>query len=97
MRRPPRLVQPAQLLLPTLAALQAEAKKEAAPIGRRFTAPPPRISLEGGFDAYLARIDKAASTIRRKMRRAAESQLPQEFRIVDDRAALNLDINHSLS
>jgi CelD/BcsL family acetyltransferase involved in cellulose biosynthesis len=78
---------------PTLAALQAEAEKRGCSYRQEIYRPTPRISLEGGFDAYLARIDKKQRhEIRRKMRRAAESQLPQEFRIVDERSSLDADI-----
>jgi CelD/BcsL family acetyltransferase involved in cellulose biosynthesis len=78
---------------PTLAALQAEAGRRGWDYRQEIYRPTPRISLEGGFDAYLARIDKKQRhEIRRKTRRAADSQLPLRFYIVEDRAALDAEI-----
>src|SRR5512138_1412825 len=74
---------------PTLAALKAEAEKRGCSYQEEVYRPTPRISLEGGFDAYLARLDKKQRhEIRRKMRRAAESPVPVRFQVVEDGSAL---------
>jgi CelD/BcsL family acetyltransferase involved in cellulose biosynthesis len=78
---------------PTLAALKAEAGKRGWKYSEEIYRPTPRISLEGGFEAYLARIDKKQRhEIRRKMRRAAESQRDVRFYIVEDPAGLDREI-----
>ena len=78
---------------PTLAALKAETEKRGCSYRQEIYRPTPRISLDGGFDAYLARIDKKQRhEIRRKMRRAAESEVPVHFSIVEDRATLDAEI-----
>ncbi len=75
---------------PTLQALKAEAGKRGWAYQEEIYRPTPRISLEGGFDAYLARLDKKQRhEIRRKMRRAAESPAPVEFHLVDDGGQLD--------
>ena len=78
---------------PTLAVLKSEAEKRGWDYHAEIYRPTPRISLEGGFEAYLARIDKKQRhEIRRKMRRAAESQIPVDFYLVEDRSALDGEI-----
>ncbi len=78
---------------PTLAALKAEAEKRGCAYHEEIYRPTPRISLEGGFEAYLARIDKKQRhEIRRKMRRAAESQVPVRFYVVEDGEKLDAEI-----
>ena len=78
---------------PTLAVLKSEAEKRGWDYHAQIYRPTPRISLEGGFEAYLARIDKKQRhEIRRKMRRAAESQIPVDFYLVEDRSALDGEI-----
>ncbi len=78
---------------PTLAALKAEAAKRGWQYHEEIYRPTPHISLEGGFEAYLARIDKKQRhEIRRKMRRAAESPTPPRFYLVDGASALDAEI-----
>lgn len=75
---------------PTLPALKEEARKRGCAYHEETYRPTPRISLEGGFDAYLARIDKKQRhEIRRKMRRAAESAVPVRFYVVEDASTLD--------
>ncbi len=77
---------------PTLPALKAEAEKRGCSYRDEIYRPTPRISLEGGFDGYLARLDKKQRhEIRRKMRRAAESALPVRFYVVEDRSTLEAE------
>lgn len=78
---------------PTLEALKAEAGKRGWAYHEEIYRPTPRISLEGGFDAYLARIDKKQRhEIRRKMRRAAEGSATVRFHLVEDGAGLDTEI-----
>ncbi len=78
---------------PTLPALQAEVEKRGWKYEQEVYRPTPRISLEGGFDAYLARIDKKQRhEIRRKMRRAAESPAAVQFHLVEDGGELESQI-----
>ncbi len=78
---------------PTLPTLRAEAEKRGWQYRDEIYRPTPRISLEGGFDAYLARIDKKQRhEIRRKMRRAAESPAPVHFYLVEDGNNLEAEI-----
>jgi len=56
--------------------------------------PTPRIPLNGSFEEYLARIDKKQRhEIRRKMRRAAESELNVRCIIVDINADIETETN----
>ena len=85
---------------PTLAALKAESEKRGWTYREEIYRPTPRISLEGGFDAYLAGIDKKQRhEIRRKMRRAdRERSAAVHFYIVEDRATpRRRDRSHSFS
>jgi len=69
---------------PTLAALKAESEKRGWTYHDEIYRPTPRIPLNGSFDDYLLRIDKKQRhEIRRKMRRAAESELNVRFTIID--------------
>lgn len=78
---------------PTLPALKAEAAKRGWAHREELYRPTPRISLEGGFDAYLARLEKKQRhEIRRKMRRAAESPVPVRFYVVEDESTLEAEI-----
>ncbi len=78
---------------PTLAILKAEAEKRGWSYSQEVYRPTPRISLEGGFDAYLSRIEKKQRhEIRRKMRRAAESPAPVRFYLVDNGNSLETEI-----
>ncbi len=77
---------------PTLTALKSEAEKRGCSYHEEIYRPTPHISLKGGFDAYLSRIDKKQRhEIRRKMRRAAESAVPVRFYLVEDPAALDAE------
>ena len=67
----------------TLAALKAESEKRGWDYHEEIYRPTPRIALNGSFEEYLSRIDKKQRhEIRRKMRRAAESDLNVRFQIV---------------
>jgi CelD/BcsL family acetyltransferase involved in cellulose biosynthesis len=81
-------------LSPTLAALKAESEKRGWTHHEEIYRPTPRISLAGGFEAYLARIDKKQRhEIRRKMRRAMESQRAVHFYVVEEAASLDAEID----
>ena len=78
---------------PTLAALKAESEKRGWRYHEEIYRPTPRIALNGDFDAYLAGIEKKQRhEIRRKMRRAAESEVPVHFYILEDAATLESEI-----
>jgi CelD/BcsL family acetyltransferase involved in cellulose biosynthesis len=78
---------------PTLALLKAEAEKRGWGHRQEIYRPTPRISLNGSFDDYLAGIEKKQRhEIRRKMRRAAEYELPVRFYVVEDPATLDSEI-----
>ena len=79
---------------PTLAALKAESEKRGWTHHEEIYHPTPRIPLNGSFDDYLARIDKKQRhEIRRKMRRAAESEKNVRFTIVNGTEDINAEIN----
>lgn len=79
---------------PTLAALKAEAEKRGWTHHEEIYRPTPRIPLSGSFEEYLSRIDKKQRhEIRRKMRRAAESEKNVQFTIVNDKENLDSEIN----
>ncbi|HEX5941627.1 MAG TPA: GNAT family N-acetyltransferase [Anaerolineales bacterium] len=79
---------------PTLAALKAEAEKRGWNHREEIYRPTPRIPLNGSFEEYLARIDKKQRhEIRRKMRRAAESDKNVRFTIVNGTEDINAEIN----
>ena len=79
---------------PTRAALQVEFEKRGWMYQAEIYRPTPRIPLTGSFEEYLARIDKKQRhEIRRKMRRAAESELNVRFMIVDINADIETEIN----
>ncbi len=68
---------------PTLAALKEESETRGWVYQEEVYRPTPRIALNGSFDEYLARLDKKQRhEIRRKMRRAAESNLNVRFHLV---------------
>jgi len=82
---------------PTLAALKAESEKRGWTYHEEIYRPTPRIALSGDFDAYLAGIDKKQRhEIRRKMRRAVESEALVHFYIVEDAATLESEIESFL-
>lgn len=67
----------------SLAALKAEAEKRGWNYHEEIYRPTPRIALNGSFEDYLSKIDKKQRhEIKRKMRRAAESDLNVRFQIV---------------
>ena len=79
---------------PTRGALMAEFEKRGWQYQAEIYRPTPRIALNGSFDEYLARIDKKQRhEIRRKMRRAAESELNVRFIIIDINADIETEIN----
>ncbi|HRQ25179.1 MAG TPA: GNAT family N-acetyltransferase, partial [Anaerolineales bacterium] len=79
---------------PTLAALKEEASKRGWTHHEEVYRPTPRIALNGTFDDYLAGIDKKQRhEIRRKMRRAAESDLNVRFSIVDKSADIEPELD----
>ena len=70
---------------PTLAALKAESERRGLTYREGIYRPTPRIALNGSFEDYLSRIEKKQRhEIRRKMRRATESEVPVQFYIVED-------------
>ena len=79
---------------PTLAALKAESETRGWTHQQEIYHPTPRIPLNGSFDDYLARIDKKQRhEIRRKMRRAAESDKNVRFYIVNGTEDIDSEIN----
>ena len=79
---------------PTLAALRAESEKRVWVHHEEVYRPTPRIPLNGSFDDYLARIDKKQRhEIRRKMRRAAESEKNVRFTMVNGTEDINSEID----
>jgi CelD/BcsL family acetyltransferase involved in cellulose biosynthesis len=79
---------------PTLAALKAESERPGWTHHEGIYRPTPRISLNGSFEDYLARIDKKQRhEIRRKMRRAAESDKNVRFTIVNGTEDIDAEIN----
>ena len=79
---------------PSLAALQAEAEKRGWTHHQEVYRPTPRIPLNGSFEDYLSRIDKKQRhEIRRKMRRAAESDKNVQFNIVNGKENIDSEIN----
>lgn len=79
---------------PTLAALKAESERRGWTQHEEIYRPTPRIPLNGSFEEYLARIDKKQRhEIRRKMRRAAESEKNVRFYVVDQTADIQTEID----
>lgn len=79
---------------PTLAALKAESEKRGWTYHEEIYRPTPRIPLNGSFDEYLSRIDKKQRhEIRRKMRRASESELNVHFIIADKDSDIESEMN----
>jgi len=79
---------------PILAALRAESAKRGWTHHEEVYRPTPRIPLNGSFDEYLARIDKKQRhEIRRKMRRAAESEKNVRFTIVNGTEDIDAEID----
>ena len=79
---------------PTLATLKAESERRGWTHQEEVYRPTPRIPLNGSFEDYLARIDKKQRhEIRRKMRRAAESEKNVRFLIVNGSSDIDSEIN----
>jgi CelD/BcsL family acetyltransferase involved in cellulose biosynthesis len=79
---------------PTLAILKEEAEKRGWTHHEEVYRPTPRIPLNGSFEEYLARIDKKQRhEIRRKMRRAVESEKNVQFNIVNGKESIDTEIN----
>ncbi|NUQ60041.1 MAG: GNAT family N-acetyltransferase [Anaerolineales bacterium] len=79
---------------PTLAALKAESATRGWTHREEIYRPTPRIALNGSFDDYLSRIEKKQRhEIRRKMRRAAESDLNVRFVLVERSADIEPELN----
>jgi len=82
---------------PTLAALKAESDSRSWNYHEEVYRPTPRIALNGSFNEYLSRVEKKQRhEIRRKMRRAAESDLNVRFSIVDRSADIDSELNDFL-
>lgn len=83
---------------PTLLALKEEAAKRGWTHHEEVYRPTPRIALNGSFEDYLSRIDKKQRhEIRRKMRRAAESELNVKFVLVGQTANIEKDLDDFFS
>lgn len=79
---------------PTLAALKAESQSRGWTHNEEIYRPTPRIPLNGSFDEYLSRIDKKQRhEIRRKLRRAAESEKNVRFTIINGTEDINVEID----
>ncbi|MEW6029192.1 MAG: GNAT family N-acetyltransferase [Chloroflexota bacterium] len=74
----------------TLAALEAGASARGWTYSQEVYQPTPYIPLPADFESYLAGIDKKQRhEIRRKLRRAAESEKPVRWHLVEDESALD--------
>jgi CelD/BcsL family acetyltransferase involved in cellulose biosynthesis len=79
---------------PTLRAIQAAAEGRGWRYEQQRLQPCPYIPLPGDWDTYLAGIDKKQRhEIRRKIRRAEESEIPVRWYIVDDETQLDAEID----
>ena len=79
---------------PTLAALKTESEKRGWVYHEEIYRPTPRIALNGSFEEYLSRIEKKQRhEIRRKLRRAAESDKNVHFHLVDQTADINAEMD----
>jgi CelD/BcsL family acetyltransferase involved in cellulose biosynthesis len=79
---------------PTLAALKAESERRGWSYHEEIYRPTPRIPLNGSFEEYLSHIDKKQRhEIRRKMRRAAESEKNVRFHMIDQTADIEFETN----
>jgi len=79
---------------PTLAALKAESEQRGWTHHQEIYRPTPRIPLNGSFDDYLSQIDKKQRhEIRRKMRRAAESDEEVRLHVIDQTADIESEMN----
>jgi CelD/BcsL family acetyltransferase involved in cellulose biosynthesis len=79
---------------PTLAALKAEAERRSWSHHEEIYRPTPRIPLNGSFEEYLSHLDKKQRhEIRRKMRRAAESEKNVRFYVVNGAENIDSEMN----
>ncbi len=79
---------------PTLAALKAESERRGWTHHEEIYRPTPRIALNSSFDEYLSRVEKKQRhEIRRKMRRAAESEKNVRFHVIDSNADIESEMN----
>jgi CelD/BcsL family acetyltransferase involved in cellulose biosynthesis len=79
---------------PTLAALKAESEKRGWNHHEEIYRPTPRITLNGSFEEYLSRLEKKQRhEIRRKMRRAAESEKNVRFHVIDSTSDIESEMN----
>jgi CelD/BcsL family acetyltransferase involved in cellulose biosynthesis len=79
---------------PTLNALKAESDRRGWTHNEETYRPTPRIPLNGSFEEYLSRVEKKQRhEIRRKMRRAAESEKNVRFHVIDQTADIEAEIN----
>jgi CelD/BcsL family acetyltransferase involved in cellulose biosynthesis len=79
---------------PTLAALEAESASRGWTFTREVYQPAPYIPLPADFDTYLAGIEKKQRhEIRRKMRRAAEYEIPVRWYLVEDESTLEAEMD----
>jgi CelD/BcsL family acetyltransferase involved in cellulose biosynthesis len=79
---------------PTLPVLEAESVSRGWTFTREVYQPAPYISLPADFDTYLAGIDKKQRhEIRRKLRRAAEHEVPVRWYLVEDEAKLESEMD----
>jgi CelD/BcsL family acetyltransferase involved in cellulose biosynthesis len=78
---------------PTLAALQAESSRRNWTHQQEIYRPTPRIALRGDFDTFLLGLEKKQRhEIRRKLRRATESDLAVRFYLVEAPADLDSEL-----
>lgn len=78
---------------PTLAALEAESAQRGWRFNSEVYQPAPSIPLPADFESYLAAIDKKQRhEIRRKLRRAAENDLPVRWYLVTDESTLDAEM-----
>ncbi len=83
---------------PTLAALKEESVKRGWTCTEEIYKPTPSIPLPGDWETYLAGIDKKQRhEIRRKMRRAEESDQQVRWYIVDDESQLDSEVDAFLA
>jgi CelD/BcsL family acetyltransferase involved in cellulose biosynthesis len=83
---------------PTLVALQEAAARRGWAYRQEQLQPCPVIQLPGDWEAYLASIDKKQRhEIRRKMRRAEESDSLVRWYIVEDEASLDAEVEDFLA
>jgi len=83
---------------PTIHCLKGAVEKRGWEYNQQQLQPCPYIPLPGDWEIYLSGIDKKQRhEIRRKMRRAEESEVPNGWYIVNDEATLDAEIEDFLS